>query len=216
PALGLAETLLAEELTGSARRSVLATLDASAPPAPARGAPFAPGTVINGRYTVERMLGAGGMGIVYRVRDALDGERPLALKTLRGGSSRRAALSLFKSEFRTMTELRHPHLAQVYNFEPIRGSDDHLFTMDFIDGRDALAATGGATYRQILDLIVQACRALAYVHSRGSVHFGLKPDNVLVDTSGCVKIVDFGIAGSALAERDAIRGTPHYMARSQE
>lgn len=211
--IGVAQTLLPDELTRSARRSLLATLEGVGTPSEsAPGVALRPGAIVNGRYTIERVIGAGGMGIVYRVADALHPDRPLALKTLRGGASRRAALSLFKSEFRTMTELRHPHLAQVYDFEPIRGSEQHLFTMDFVDGADAMRATEGAGHRTVVEVLVQACRALSYVHSRDVVHFDLKPDNVLVTRDGTVKIVDFGIAGSALAERDAIRGTPHYMA----
>jgi len=181
---------------------------------PAPEAPrLPPGTVLNGRYTVEAVVGEGGMGVVYRVADALHPERDVALKTIRGSAIRPARLSLFKAEFRTMTRLRHPNLAEVYDFEPIQGSKDHLFTMAYVKGRDLWAATEDAPYPEIVAWLVEVCRALSYVHSRQIIHYDLKPQNVMVTPDGRVKVFDFGVAAGRPAAGDcAVRGTHYYMA----
>ncbi len=211
-AAALDDTLLAEGTrTARGARSAVGTLGPESVPAADRPRFLAIGQRVNERYIIEELLGAGGMGVVYRVSDELHPERPLALKTLRAASSGRAGLSMFKSEFRTMTQLRHPHLAQVYDFEAIGEAEDCFFTMDYVAGQDAFTATEGAPWERCLELVVQTLRALSYIHRRKVVHFDLKPDNALVDESGRVRIVDFGIAGGALGERAVVRGTPHYM-----
>ncbi len=169
------------------------------------------GTVLNGRYRIEALIGEGGMGMVYRARDALN-ERDVAIKTLRTRHASAAALSQLKAEFRTMTRLRHPNLARVYDYEPMKGGDQSLIAMEYIDGKDLWEATLGLPWQEIIALVVQICRALAYVHSRHLIHFDLKPSNVLV-AGGVVKVLDFGVAGvEPEDEVQPVRGTPHYMA----
>jgi tetratricopeptide (TPR) repeat protein len=164
------------------------------------------GTLINGRYRIEGVQGKGGMGVVYRVTDTAR-SRLLALKTIRG---RPALLNLFKTEFRTLVHLRHPNLAQSYDFEPMSGSPDYCFTMDFVDGQNILDTSEGAGWHSIVDLLVQLCRVLAYVHSRGIVHRDIKPNNVLVCPDGTLKLVDFGLVGGG--EMEHVIGTPAYLA----
>lgn len=147
----------------------------SSPKSADRGvpSPLPVGSLVNGRYHIEAFLGAGGMGSVYRVTDTLAPDRPMALKTIRADAVTTDRVDLFKAEFRMMTGFRHPNIASVYDFEPIHGTGGFLFTMELVDGRDVFSATVGADRETLLDLVVGICRALAYVHSRGVIHFDL-------------------------------------------
>ncbi len=175
--------------------------------------PLAPAAVINGRYTVVRALGHGGMGWVYEVLDAAHPERRAAAKVVHGISTNAAKLSLLKSEFQTLSTLQHPNIAQVYDFEELHGGREYLMTMELIDGAPLHRASGQRRWQDIVNHLVQICRALSYLHSRRIVHFDLKPANLLVDSAGTVKVVDFGIARAQTTPADAraLLGTPRYM-----
>ncbi len=170
---------------------------------------LADGSVINGRYRVAGVLGEGGMGIVYAVDDLHDAERRIALKTIHRTLLRPERLDLFRAEFKTMAELEHPNVARVYDFERDRGANDWFFTMELLEGPNLLRATQDADVESILDRIVQVCRALAYMHTRGVVHYDLKPSNISV-VGATVKVLDFGLVGANPGAR-AI-GTPAFMA----
>ncbi|MCG6920457.1 MAG: AAA family ATPase, partial [Acidobacteria bacterium] len=172
-----------------------------------------PGAVLNGRYCVEEFVGRGGMGEVFRVSDALHPDRKVALKTLRAASLTPARLDWFKAEFNTMTSLRHPNVAAAYDFEPIQGTTDFIFTMEYVEGQDASRASEGAPWTTVVDFLVQVCRALTYLHTRKLIHFDVKPSNLAVDGHGRVKLLDFGLSSARHATGQLRhRGTPHFMA----
>jgi serine/threonine protein kinase/tetratricopeptide (TPR) repeat protein len=181
---------------------------------------FVQGSIINGRYRIEGIVGEGGMGVVYHVTDLLRPEQPIALKTIRGLATGEYPqiqlfnLNLFKVEFKTMTELHHPNLAAVYDFDAIVGTEDYFFTMELIPhGINILEATENADWKKVVDLLVPLCRVLSYVHSRGIIHFDIKPANVLVSQSDIVKVLDFGIAGlKKLSTGKFVAGSVNYMA----
>ncbi len=171
------------------------------------------GDVLNRRYRIEEVIGAGGMGVVYRVTDLLNPDRSLALKTILAQAIKPEQLSLFKAEFKVMAKLRHPNLAAVYDFEPIAGGDEHLFTLDYAPGKNIFDATRGWPWQDTLELVVQVARALAYVHSRQVIHFDIKPANVVVSAERRVKVLDFGLAGARPNRQGGwLMGTPTYMA----
>lgn len=169
-----------------------------------------PGEVLNERYTVADVLGEGGMGLVYRVEDALHPGRDLALKTLLPSVVDASRARLLRAEFRTMSELSHPNIARVWDFERIAGTGAYCFTMEFLEGRDLVAAADGAPLDRIVGWLVEACRALQYLHSRGVTHADLKPQNVVVTPAGHAKVLDFGL--SAAGDAGRLIGTPAYMA----
>lgn len=204
-----------------------------------RAALIPPGLVINGRYRVDRLLGRGGMGAVYRVDDQLFPGRPTALKLFLQHVT--VSVDLFRAEFRTMASLRHPNVARVYDFEMVAGLDAFFFTMELLQGstlsqtlrapgsEDAATLDGRnrepepATpvprapilpWREVVDLLAPVIRALAYLHKRSVVHFDLKPSNIMVTPSRQgrqVKVLDFGLAGLRGATGQ-VMGTPQYLA----
>lgn len=177
------------------------------------GTALAVGTVINGRYVVQDVLGQGGMGWVYAVRDAVWPERSVALKVVYGLARSPELTALFEAEFRTMSRLRHPNLAQVYDFEQIHGTAHGAIAMERIIGRPIHRALADSLdWRPVVDAVVQVSRALSYVHSRKILHGDLKPSNILVESDGLVRLIDFGIAREWGDERSKFRGTPLYTA----
>jgi tetratricopeptide (TPR) repeat protein len=176
------------------------------------------------RYEVYERLGAGGMGTVFRVVDRLS-DQSMALKRLllpgttvdgKTSTSEDVLLSLAR-EFRALATLHHPNVIAVndYGFD---GEQQPYFTMELMSSPQTLTEAGakldtGGKVRLLLEVL----QGLAYIHRRGIVHQDLKPPNVLVDATGRVKILDFGLALQQARETDAdvkdsSGGTLAYMA----
>ena len=135
------------------------------------------------------------MGTLYRVSDeARDGEI-IALKTVALDISEvetSEGVERFQREFQVLTQLRHPNLVSVYNFG-ITTEGELYFTMEWVQGQDLEHSVRRLEPTAVIPVMVQICRALAYLHARGVIHGDLKPLNVLM-TGEQVKIVDFGVA----------------------
>jgi serine/threonine-protein kinase len=205
------------------RRVVAAATSEQTIPAAETYPAIAPGTVI-GRYVVEGLLGVGGMGIVYAVRDTALG-RPVALKVLRSGNDASSNGRLAR-EARTMAQLSHPNLVSVFELGEWEGRV--YLAMELIDGlsldgwRKARAPGNG----EVLRVLLEAGRGLAAAHAAGVVHRDFKPGNILVGRDGRVWVTDFGLAraprgegptSSSMVETQlgAIMGTPAYMSPEQ-
>ena len=173
--------------------------------------------------SIERLLGRGGMGVVYKARHkALD--RDVALKVLPASvASDPAFAERFQREARALAKLQHVNIVLVHDF----GVTDGLFwlVMEYVDGtniRQAMKA-GQVGPQQALAIVPQICDALQYAHERGVVHRDIKPENVLLDKAGRVKVADFGLAkmmeqgatDHTLTGAGQVMGTPHYMAPEQ-
>lgn len=169
------------------------------------------------------LLGAGGMGAVYRARQpALD--RDVALKILPAGSPDGGSFpERFQREARALARLNHPNIVAVYEFGQVGSL--LFFVMEFVEGANLrqMGKAGRLSPRGALQIIPQVCDALQYAHDEGVVHRDIKPENILVDRRGRVKIADFGLAKIVGHDVDAIRltaenqvmGTLHYMAPEQ-
>lgn len=188
----------------SARLSIVQETEEGAPP-----------TLINDRYEVLRPLGRGGMGAVYLVHDRQEG-RQVALKSFPPAARRVEDLAHFEHEFLTLSRLRNPNLAEVYDFGVIEGTRDVFFTSEFIDGEDLFAVSEGLDEDELAPLIVQTCRGLEYIHSRRIIHYDVKPSNIMVVGRGDearVKLIDFGLAAERVEEAlGVIKGTVSYLA----
>src|SRR5262249_14263214 len=168
-------------------------------------------------YEVLGFLGEGGMGVVYRARHVgLD--RLVALKLLRGGSSKR--LARFRAEALADARLQHPHVVQIFEIGEHQGQP--YLALELLEGGSLEAKLAGKPQapHDAATLVCVLARAIQYAHSRGIVHRDLKPRNVLLTTEGTAKIADFGLAKFLQAtdgqtqEGDLV-GTPRYMAPEQ-
>jgi tetratricopeptide (TPR) repeat protein len=167
------------------------------------------------RFRVVRRLGAGGMGVVYEVHDALRHEA-VALKTLRRGGA--ADLFRLKQEFRVLADVTHPNLVCLY--ELFVDDEQCFFTMELVDGVNfvdyARGTDGGERLTdRLVDALQQLIDGVSAVHGRGKLHRDIKPSNVLVTRDGRVVVLDFGLATELAALRSDARpfrgGTPAYM-----
>jgi hypothetical protein len=147
-----------------------------------------------GTYELLGPLAAGGMGEVWRARDARLG-REVALKILPGElAENRERRRRFEQEARSASALNHPNIVTVYDVGS-EGGVSYL-AMELVAGRTLrdLCAAGPLPVRKLLDVALQIARGLARAHASGIVHRDLKPDNVMVASDGAVKILDFGLA----------------------
>jgi tRNA A-37 threonylcarbamoyl transferase component Bud32 len=175
--------------------------------------------VLADRYTLDRVIGRGGMADVYQATDHLL-EREVAVKVLRTHTATELDRRRFETEARTLAQFDHPHLVSVLD----AGINDDVpyLVMDLVDGRSlaALCAGGPLPERQVAVVGAALAEVLAYVHAHGVVHRDLKPGNVLVGSDGVVRLADFGIArllgdpGGQTATGTLV-GTAAYLAPEQ-
>ncbi|MFZ5439430.1 MAG: serine/threonine-protein kinase, partial [Myxococcota bacterium] len=184
------------------------------------------GSVISGRYRLEAMLAAGGMGEVYRAVHVELG-RPFALKLMRPELSQDPTfVERFRREAMTASRLGHPNIVDIVDSGRAE-SGQFFFVMEFLDGKtlSSLLDGGALDFALALELTTQIARALEVAHRAGVVHRDLKPDNLIVlQRAGqpVVKIVDFGIAKIVTPAPElkqtthgVVMGTPQYMAPEQ-
>ncbi|MFN0098532.1 MAG: serine/threonine-protein kinase [Gemmatimonadaceae bacterium] len=171
-------------------------------------------------FETIRLLGAGGMGAVWLVRDRFL-DRLVALKVLLADNADAEQRERFLREARTSARLEHPHIIDVYRADETDGVV--WFTMRYINGEslgDRLRERGAIPVSVVLRILREVSWGLAYAHARGVVHRDIKPDNILLDReSGRAVLTDFGIArdatASALTQVGNVLGSVHYMSPEQ-
>jgi serine/threonine protein kinase len=165
-----------------------------------------------GRYLVLSALGAGGMGVVFAAYDPqLD--RKVALKLLRAGITynTKDARTRLRREAQAIAQLSHPNVVNVYDVGTTDDGDLYI-AMEFVEG-DTLTLwlkKYPRTWRDIVDVFLQAARGLLAAHSVGLLHRDFKPDNVLVGGDGRVRVTDFGLARSVITPEDAVRAPGRF------
>jgi eukaryotic-like serine/threonine-protein kinase len=216
---------------GDFHRAGAMPMNRSEPSAPSPSMPYPPGTVLAGKYRVERLLGEGGMGWVV-VATHLQLEQRVAVKFLHASHARDTseAVPRFLREARAAARIQSEHVARVSDFGTLDNGAPYL-VMEYLEGEDleSLLRTRGALPADlVVDYAMQACEGLGEAHAAGIVHRDLKPANLFLakrsDGSVRVKLLDFGIsklaapAGApevAMTSTQALMGSPLYMAPEQ-
>lgn len=178
-----------------------------------------------GTYKIESLLGAGGMGEVYLADDAKL-RRKVALKILPSEySTSDERVKRFQLEARAVSALNHPNIVTIYDVGSF--NDINYIATELVEGKTLRELAGGnLKLKDTLEIIIQACDALAAAHSAGITHRDIKPENIMVRPDGYVKILDFGLAklneidlhtlkNFAKTAKGVIIGTPAYMSPEQ-
>jgi CheY-like chemotaxis protein len=173
------------------------------------------------RYEVLSVLGRGGMGTVYRARDLELGEE-VAIKTLLPEFvSDKRLVERFKDEIRLARRLSDRHIVRTHDFGEWSGV--YFLTMEYVEGitvRALLDTRGRLGVSSTLALATQLAQSLAVAHAHGVIHRDIKPQNLLLDAEGVLKVMDFGVArlaerSTSLTEAGLVIGTPAYMSPEQ-
>ncbi|MGE0403108.1 MAG: protein kinase [Kofleriaceae bacterium] len=189
----------------------------SQPAAPSPSSHTPPKLIAN-RYEIETLLGAGGMGRVYRAKDRTLDE-VVALKILRRELlATEGVAERFRQEVKLARRVTSPHVVRTFDLG--EHHDEQFITMEYIEGQSLarLLVDAVPSLTEALRIARAACAGMAAAHEAGVLHRDLKPDNVLVGVNGRVAITDFGIArpaDSATTTHDRFVGTPAYMAPEQ-
>ena len=175
---------------------------------------------LEGRYEITRLLGRGGMGVVFLAHDLML-ERQVAIKVLPPEMTGDPQLiTRFQQEAKTAAKLDHPNIIPIYRVD----NEDGLvyIVMKYVSGQslEELLAQGPLPLAQVRHVLREAALALGHAHRRRIVHRDVKPGNIMVDDDGRVVLTDFGISkavqsGSQPTGSGTIIGTPHYMAPEQ-
>jgi len=179
---------------------------------------FAQGQTV-GEYEVLSVLGAGGMGQVYRVRNIIS-NRVEAMKVLLPNfTAERDLAARFIAEIRTLASLDHPNIAQLHT--AFQFENQLVMMMEFVEGftLEQRAKQGQFPANDVIEYALQILAALSYAHGRGVVHRDIKPANIMVTAHGVVKLMDFGIAKSRaenqLTQPGTTMGSVYYMSPEQ-
>ena len=179
--------------------------------------------IVNDRYRVERSVGRGGMAEVFLAHDLLL-DRPVALKVLFPEYANDPSfVQRFRREAQSAAGLTHPNIVAVYDWGKVNNT--YFIAMEFVQGRtlaSILKEKLRLTARQACDVAVDVASALGFAHENGVVHRDIKPGNILIGSTGQVKVADFGIAralGSAveegLTQTGSVMGTATYLSPEQ-
>ncbi len=175
-------------------------------------------------YRILRVLGAGGMGVVFLAQQRHP-KRLVAIKTLHAGLHQAELLARFQQEAEILGRLKHPGIAQIHasgRTDASLGGVPYI-VMEFVEGVPLLEHSGTLPMRQCLELLMRICEAVEHAHIRGVIHRDLKPGNILVQPDGQPKVLDFGVARltgedrgpSELTSAGMVIGTIAFMSPEQ-
>jgi len=178
------------------------------------------GSTFAGRYQVIEELAKGGMGRVYKVFDSKINER-VALKIINPEiAADNRTIERFKNELKLARKISHRNVCRMYDLGEEGGIS--FITMEFVQGEDlkgSITRMGPLSPARAISITRQVCKGLAEAHAHGVVHRDLKPQNIMIDSKGNARIMDFGIARSlrkeGITKTGMVIGTPEYMSPEQ-
>jgi len=182
--------------------------------------PLTPGSSLGTRYEILRLLGQGGMGAVYLAHDR-ELDRKVALKVIRADmAANPEILKRFKQELILARQITHRNVIRI--FDLAQAENIKFITMELVEGEDLQAVLRRKKKldpAEAANIMAQVCRALEAAHGEGVIHRDLKPQNIMLDKTGRVYVMDFGIArsitASGMTQTGALIGTPDYMSPEQ-
>ena len=179
------------------------------------------GKRLDGRYSIEGLVGVGGMANVYRGTDLKTGNR-IAVKVLKEEFlDNEELVRRFKNESKAISILSHPNIVKVYD---VSVTDKlQYIVMEYVDGitlKEYLKQRGGAlTWKEVVHFATQVLSALQHAHSKGIIHRDVKPQNIMLLADGSIKMMDFGIARFSRAQSQTVSdkaiGSVHYISPEQ-
>jgi serine/threonine-protein kinase len=178
---------------------------------------FRAGALFANRFRIVGLIGRGGMGEIYRAHD-LELDQPVALKFLTAVRFDERARGRLRQEVRLARQVSHPNVCRVYDIGEAQG--ELYLSMEYVDGEDLAALLrriGKLPVDKGVEIALKLCAGLAAAHAKGMLHRDLKPANIMIDGSGEVRIMDFGLAAISdeLRATQVPEGTPFYMAPEQ-
>lgn len=178
------------------------------------------GQKINDRYEIVKSIGEGGMANVYLANDTIL-ERKVAIKVLRGDlSADDKFIRRFEREAQSVSNLSHPNIVEVYDV----GVEDnqHYIVMEYIEGKtlkQLLKKRESLTLTEVIDIMTQLTDGMAHAHESYIIHRDIKPQNIMIEDNGLIKITDFGIAmalnATQLTQTNSVMGSVHYLPPEQ-
>lgn len=178
------------------------------------------GQKINDRYEIIKTIGEGGMANVYLANDTIL-DRKVAIKVLRGDlSNDEKFIRRFKREALSVSNLSHPNIVEVYDVGEEDGN--YYIVMEYIEGKtlkQLLQKRGALALNEVIDIMTQLTDGLAHAHEAYIIHRDIKPQNIMIEDNGLVKITDFGIAmalnSTQLTQTNSVMGSVHYLPPEQ-
>ena len=177
------------------------------------------GATLNNRYLIQEKIGIGGMAEVFRAQDTVLG-RIVAVKVMLSQfASDSSFAARFKQEAAAAANLQNPHIVNIYDW----GYDNNSYyiVMEYIRGSDlknAIRERGAINPRKVAEIASQVCSALSTAHRQDIIHRDIKPQNIIIQPDGNIKVMDFGIAHAKNSTKDqtgAVLGTAHYISPEQ-
>ncbi|SFB19674.1 serine/threonine protein kinase [Lentibacillus halodurans] len=178
------------------------------------------GHLLNERYKIKEAIGGGGMADVYLAKDTIL-DRDVAIKVLRMDyANDEEFIARFDREAQSAASLAHPNIVNIYDV----GEEDRILfmAMEYVDGmtlKEYIQRYAPLDVQEALDIMKQIASAIAHAHANDIIHRDIKPQNILIDTYGQVKVTDFGIAmalsATALTQTNSILGSVHYLSPEQ-